>query len=302
MLSIVIPSYNDAKNIPIAIASANQIKYVNEIIVVDDCSTDNTEFLIKEIADNCKKIRYFKNSTNKGSGLSFLKGLTKLKNSYVLMLNSDDFFIPKAIEKLFEYTVNNKLDLGYGKMAIKKETGIHRYMHPGYKKKNYIKNKFELLDLLIFDMYIPSFGAIINFDKIRKFYHKEYYQRLNLNYGKSFKAHDYDLFLNLAKKRKKIGFLNETVCVWCKSKNSQSGLKYFESGDACFESSFLFNKYFKNENFTNESLSLIESRIKGKYNHIKKSDAKNMGLFKHYEIFLANINNLKRLNAIENKF
>ena len=37
------------------------------------------------------------------------------------MLNSDDFFLPKAIERLFEYTINNRLDLGYGKMAIKKK-------------------------------------------------------------------------------------------------------------------------------------------------------------------------------------
>ncbi len=300
MLSIVIPSYNDAKNIPVAIASANQIKYVSEIIVVDDCSTDGTEFLIKEIAINCKKIRYYKNSTNIGSGLTFLKGLGKLKNDYVLMLNSDDFFIPKGIERLFEYTINNKLDLGYGKMAIKKKSGIHTFMHPGYKKKSYIINRYELLDLLVYDMYIPSFGAIIKYDKIKKFYDKKYYDQLNLNYGKSFKAHDYDLFLNLAKKRKKIGFFNEVVCVWCKSDNSQSGLKYFESGDACFESSFLFNRYFKNEKFSRENLSLIELRIKGKYNHIKKSIAKNMGLHKHYENFLVNINDLRKLNTIKN--
>ena len=119
LLSIVIPSYNDAKNIPLAIASADQIKYVNEIIVVDDCSTDNTKSLIQEISSNYKKIKYFKNSINKGSGLTFLKGLEKITNNYVLMLNSDDFFLPQAIEKLFEYTIDNRLDLGYGKMAIK---------------------------------------------------------------------------------------------------------------------------------------------------------------------------------------
>ena len=271
MLSVVIPSYNDAKNITLAIASANQIKYVNEIIVVDDCSTDNTELIIKDIEVNCKKIKYYRNSVNQGSGLTFLKGLEKIKNSYVIMLNSDDFFIPKAIEKLFEFTIKNDLDLGYGKMSIKKNSGIHKYVHPGYKNKSYIDNRNELQDLLIFDMYIPSFGAIINYDKIKKFYNKKYYESLNYNFGKSFKAHDYDLFLNLAKKKKKMGFLNETVCVWCESKNSQSGLKYFESGDACFESAFLFNKYFKNEDFSNESLSLIELRIKGKYNHVKKS-------------------------------
>ena len=296
MLSVVIPSYNDAKNISLAIASADQIKYVNEIIVVDDCSTDNTKSLIKEISINCKKIKYFKNSVNKGSGLTFLKGLKNITNNYVIMLNSDDFFLPKAIEKLFEYTMNNRLDLGYGKMAIKKNTGIHQYSHPGYKNNSYIKNKNELIDLLVFDMYIPSFGAIMKYSEIKKFYNKSYYQKLNNNYGKSFKAHDYDLFLNLAKRKKKIGFYNEIVCVWCKSQNSQSGLKYFESGDACFESAFLFNKYFRKEPFSNETLSSIELRIKGKYKHIKKNP-KSMNLYKHYENFLLNIASMKKLNS-----
>ncbi|MAI29716.1 MAG: hypothetical protein CMP38_05870 [Rickettsiales bacterium] len=298
MLSIVIPSYNDAKNIPLAIASANQIKYVSEIIIVDDCSTDNTRSLIKEISVNCKKIRYFKNLVNKGSGLTFLKGLEKLKNNYVLMLNSDDFFIPKAVERLFEYTINNKLDLGYGKMAIKKNNAIHQYLHPGYKNESYVNNRNELLDLLVFDMYIPSFGAILNYNEIKEFYNTTYYEKLNFSYGKSFKAHDYDLFLNLAKKKKRIGFYNETVCVWCKSKDSQSGLKYFDSGDACFESAFLFNKYFANEDFSEIDLSLIESRINGKYKNIKKSISKAMHLYKHYEIFLYNIKDLKNSNRI----
>ena len=54
MLSVVIPSYNDAKNITLAIASANQIKYVNEIIIVDDCSSDNTKSINMDIKVNCK--------------------------------------------------------------------------------------------------------------------------------------------------------------------------------------------------------------------------------------------------------
>ena len=101
------------------------------------------------------------------------------------------------------------------------------------------------------------------------------------------------------KKKKRIGFLNETVCVWCESENSQSGLKYFESGDACIESAFLFNKYFRNEDFSNESLSLIELRIKGKYNHVKKTSFKSEDLYKHYKNFLSNIKNLKKFNSIE---
>ena len=42
MLSVIIPSYNDEKALPLAIASANAVKNVNEIIIIDDFSIDNT--------------------------------------------------------------------------------------------------------------------------------------------------------------------------------------------------------------------------------------------------------------------
>ena len=48
MLSVIIPSYNDQKALPLAIASANAVKNVNEIIVIDDFSKDNTELLVKK--------------------------------------------------------------------------------------------------------------------------------------------------------------------------------------------------------------------------------------------------------------
>ena len=78
------------------------------------------------------------------------------------------------------------------------------------------------------------------------------------NLGLKYLPQEPSIFLNLAKRKKRIGFYNETVCVWSKNENSQSGLKYFKSGDACFESAFLFNKYFKNEFFSNKSLSLYD--------------------------------------------
>ena len=52
-----------------------------------------------------------------------------------------------------------------------------------------------------------------------------------------------------------------------------------------------------NESFSNETLSLIELRIKGKYKHIKKNIAKTMNLYKHYENFLLNIEKMKKLNS-----
>ena len=48
MLSVIIPTYNDAEKILVAVASAIQVKSVNEIIIIDDYSKDNTRRIIKK--------------------------------------------------------------------------------------------------------------------------------------------------------------------------------------------------------------------------------------------------------------
>ena len=291
MLSVLIPSYNDAKNLPIALASALAVKSVSEIIVIDDNSIDDTKELIEHVKIENNQIKYIKNKKNLGSGLSFIKALENSSNPYIIMLNSDDFFIPQAIDNLLEFLKNNKLDVAYGKMAIKKESGIQNFQHPGYKKNSYIDDRNELKDLLIYDMYTPSFGSIIKKKSLNSFYNLKYYQDLQRSYGGYFKAHDYDLFINLAKRKKKFGFLNETVCVWCPKNASQSGNSYFESGEASYESSFLFNRYFKDEKFDNFSLNLILERINEKLTHKRNSNLKsNEKLSNHYNLFLKIIN------------
>ena len=243
MLSILIPSFNNSKYLPIAVASALSLKNLGEIIIIDDNSIDDTKVVVKELQRHSDKIRYFKNKKNIGVGFSFIKAIKVSKFSYVLMCNSDDFFIPNNIDKLFEFLIKHKLDLAYGKMAIQKEGKVYKYKHPGYKNKDYINDRDEFKDLLIFDMYMPSFGTIINSSILKKFYNEKYMLNLNKNFGSRFKAHDYDLFLNLSKKGKKIGFLDEFVCVWKPEEGSQSGTDYFHSGSAARESAFLFERY-----------------------------------------------------------
>ena len=181
------------------------------------------------------------------------------------MCNSDDFFIPKKIDKLFYYLLNHDLEIAYGKMAIQKENQVFKFSHAGYLPNNYVNSRNEFKDLLIFDMYMPSFGTIIKKSCIEDFYNENYMKSLNRSYGSRFKAHDYDLFLNLSKKKFKTGFLNEFVCVWNPNKTSQSGDEYFQSGEAAEESAFLFKRYYDaNDNFSIEDLNKIKSRINQK--------------------------------------
>ena len=266
MLSIVIPTYNNEDYLPIAVASALQLDNLGEIIVIDDCSEDDTSQLMNKLKNKSNSIKYFKNKKNIGVGFSFIKGIIKSKFPYVLMCNSDDFFIPKNIDKLFYYLLTHDLDLAYGKMAIQKENQIFKFSHPGYLTDNYVNTRNEFKDLLIFDMYMPSFGTIIKKSCLNSFYNEKYMKSLNKSFGSRFKAHDYDLFLNLSKKKIKTGFLNEFVCVWNPNNASQSGDEYFKSGEAAEESAFLFKRYYsRDENFSIEDISKVKERIKQKF-------------------------------------
>ena len=275
MLSVVIPTFNNAIFLPIAIASAISLRDLGEIIIIDDCSTDDTKPLVKKLQNQSKKIKYFKNYKNLGVGFSFIKAIELSKFPYVLMCNSDDFFIPENIDRLYDFLIKNKLDLAYGKMAIQKDKKVYKYKHPGYHKEDYVNNRNEFKDLLIYDMYMPSFGTIIKCDVLRKFYNNDYMLNLNKMYGERFKAHDYDLFLNLSKRKKRIGFLNEFVCVWKPEDNSQSGNDYFQTGSAARESAFLFERYFdKNCNLGLKDLKQIKKRIIRKLNLASRLNSK----------------------------
>ena len=79
MLSVVIPTFNNANFLPIAIASAISLKDLGEIIIIDDCSTDHTESVVKTFQNQSKKIKYYKNTRNLGVGFSFIKAIDLLK-------------------------------------------------------------------------------------------------------------------------------------------------------------------------------------------------------------------------------
>lgn len=92
-LTVMIPTYNQSQYIEQAIESALSIKYDNlEIIIADDCSTDNTESVVKKYLDN-ESITYYKNEKNLGMIGNYQYTLyNRVTGDYVVNLDGDDFF------------------------------------------------------------------------------------------------------------------------------------------------------------------------------------------------------------------
>ncbi|MFT4250444.1 MAG: glycosyltransferase family 2 protein [Candidatus Woesearchaeota archaeon] len=109
LVSIIIPTYNRAELVTRAIQSALKQTHKNiEIIVIDDCSTDNTEQAIKQIKD--KRVQYKKNKRNSGAPTSRNNGLAQAKGEYINFLDDDDEIHPKKIELQLKKFNTTKID------------------------------------------------------------------------------------------------------------------------------------------------------------------------------------------------
>lgn len=102
-ISVIIPVYNHEKFVGRALRSIlDQSLDISryEIIVVNDCSSDNSKIIISKFMD---KIIYLENSKNEGLPYSLNAGIKKAKGKYVIRLDSDDYANRKYLEFLYEF-------------------------------------------------------------------------------------------------------------------------------------------------------------------------------------------------------
>ena len=103
LVSIIMPSYNTGKFIKETINSVLNQTYNNwELIIVDDCSTDDTEEIVNAIKDN--RIKFLKNSTNSGAAISRNKAIKEAKGKWIAFLDSDDLWKKEKLEKQIRIT------------------------------------------------------------------------------------------------------------------------------------------------------------------------------------------------------
>ena len=112
-VSIIMPSYNTANYIAESIKSVLTQTYNNwELIIVDDCSTDNTDDIVADfLVDN--RIKYLKNEQTSGAAISRNRALREANGKWIAFLDSDDLWNPEKLEKQISYMKNNNYCFSY---------------------------------------------------------------------------------------------------------------------------------------------------------------------------------------------
>ena len=98
-VSIIMPAYNAARFISQSIQSVIDQTYKDwELIIIDDCSTDNTLDIINQFLNDCR-IKVYKNQSNSGVSYSRNHGIKLAKNELISFLDSDDLWLKDKLAK-----------------------------------------------------------------------------------------------------------------------------------------------------------------------------------------------------------
>lgn len=102
LVSIIMPSWNTEKFIAETIQSVIDQTYKNwELIIADDCSTDQTDDIVASFKD--KRIKYMHNEKNSGAALTRNKAMREAQGEWIAFLDSDDLWMPEKLEHQIDF-------------------------------------------------------------------------------------------------------------------------------------------------------------------------------------------------------
>jgi teichuronic acid biosynthesis glycosyltransferase TuaG len=124
VVSVIMPAYNAERFIRQAINSVRAQTFEDwELIVVDDCSTDETASVAEGLAHEDNRISVVRNGHNSGVSRTRNRGIDLSKGEFIALLDSDDYWNPKKLDKQLGLIRKEQADIAYCSYAIVDERG-----------------------------------------------------------------------------------------------------------------------------------------------------------------------------------
>ncbi len=132
LFTVVIPTFNSANYIEKPLKSIEKASGTQdyEIILVDDCSSDIGA--LKKLVENFDQAYVFEKKQKTNAADSRNMGFLKSKGKYVFFLDSDDFFLPDAIDKRVEFHKSHNIGIAFGNFLVESYKATKKSNLPNY--------------------------------------------------------------------------------------------------------------------------------------------------------------------------
>ncbi|MFW6271393.1 MAG: glycosyltransferase family 2 protein [Bacillota bacterium] len=207
LISIITPIYNSKEFISETIESVLSQSYNNwEIIIVDDCSTDNGVNIVKKYQKNNDRIKLIELEKNSGAAIARNTAIKNANGRYIAFLDSDDLWHPDKLKKQIQFMQKNDYAFTY--------TNYQKMTESGELTNEIVKSPSKLdYEKALHTNYIGCLTAIYDTKKLGKLYMPEIRKR-----------QDYGLWLKILKQVDGYG-LDENLAYYRVRNNSVSSNK-----------------------------------------------------------------------------
>lgn len=206
LISVIIPAYNCAGFIHLALDSALAQDVPMEILVINDCSMDNLDQVMEKYQD-LSQIHYLKNEKNMGVAATRNKGIALAKGEYIAFLDSDDYWEKDKLKKQLERLEETKTVICSTARELMNPNGtLTGYVIP-------VKPEFTFRDLRL-QNFINCSSVLMRADVAKEFpmHHDDGHE-------------DYLMWMEVLKKYEKGCAVNEPLLKYRVSNTGKSGHK-----------------------------------------------------------------------------
>lgn len=125
LVSIIMPCYNAERYIAQSIESVLAQTYTNwELLITDDCSSDNSVSIIKSFCEKDTRINLFVSAEHHGPGDTRNLSLNRANGRFIAFLDNDDIWDPVKLEKQLALMINNGYGFTYTSYELMNESGV----------------------------------------------------------------------------------------------------------------------------------------------------------------------------------
>ncbi|MNQ52948.1 putative glycosyltransferase EpsE [compost metagenome] len=268
LVSIICLCYNHEKFVREALNSVINQTYPNiELIIVDDCSTDNSTVAIKKWLLNYPHVTFIENIKNLGNTKSFNNAFAKSKGAFIIDLAADDILNTNAVElqlEAFRTSTYENLGIVYGNVELIFEDNTHfKYFFEVDQNKKRIKRQPTG------DIYLGLLSLQNNVCSVSSMVKRTVYEKLN-GYNEDLYYEDFDFWIK-ASRLYTFDFIDEVIMKKRELKNSLSAQRFKR-----------FNP--KTRKFNRSTYKIVSNALQ-----LNKTNEENKAILKmiHFEIEIA---------------